>query len=164
MPPYHFKYGDGTDWSVIYKNKPKPEEVPYFLKPPSTLAPGDQPMILANKYMLCQADHLMQTMKEDAVKVAKDVSPAIGKGIEKVSNPNVAVKTFHINHNLKYDLPSGVALYTADAETMYFTARHEGFTSSDTISLAYRLNPIENIGIRYTDTTSVYTLFLEGSW
>lgn len=165
VPHYHFRYGDSPDLAYLYKNRPvENKEVPFFLKPPSTLSPGDQPSILANKYMLSQVDYILKSTKDNAVKVAKEASPAMAKSIEKVANPNMAVETFHIHHNLKYDLPSGVALYTAEASSLYFTARHEGFTSSDVISLAYHLNSEENIGIRYTDTSSSYVLFLEGSW
>ena len=165
VPPYQLKYGNSPDLTSIYKNRPiENKEVPFFLKPPSTLAAGDQPSILATKYMMSQADYLLKSIKDNAEKVAKESNPALAKSIEKVANPNVTVETFHIHHNLKYDLPSEVALYTAEASSVYFTARHEGFTSSDMISLAYRLNAEESVGVRYTDANSSYILFLEGSW
>lgn len=166
VPPYHFRYGEEFDWNQ--KNPMKKEEVPYFLKPPSNLSAGDSSTTLANKYAMTQLDHLVQSMREDALKMAKEAGPGIAKSVDKVANAvantNVKASTFNVTHTLKYDAPSGIALYTAEASSVSFTAKHETFSNADMMSLAYKLNKEENVGVRYLDVTNALTVFIEGSW
>lgn len=164
VPPYKWQYGFEYQWNQYQNTKQKPPEVPYYLKPPSNWTAGDSGTVIANKYVMSQLDHIMQSVREDAVKMAKESNPGMAKSIQQVTNTNLSAETFHISHNFKYDVPSGVALYTAESSSVYFTARHESFASSDTMSLAYRLSKENSTGLRYTDTNNTLVIFVEGIW